>query len=130
MQEAFKIGDWLVRPPHNTISTADQEIRVEHKAMEVLLQLASHPGELVTKRDLHRTVWDGAFVTDEVLTNSIWELRKAFGDDARKPRFIETIPRKGYRLIAPVEVLEKTELLGEKEILNWSQELKGLAKTN
>jgi TolB-like protein len=70
--------------------------------MRVLVYLASHPGEVVTKEQLVEEVWDGAFVTDEALTYSIWELRKALGDDAKKPRFIQTVPKQGYCLIAPV----------------------------
>jgi len=57
---------------------------------------------MVCSRKIIERVWEGAFVTDEVLTNAIWELRKAFGDDAKERRFIQTVPRKGYRLLVPV----------------------------
>jgi TolB-like protein/Tfp pilus assembly protein PilF len=70
--------------------------------MEVLVALASNPGEVLSKERLRRAVWSDVHVTDEVLTYSISELRKALGDDARSPRFIETISKRGYRLIAPV----------------------------
>jgi tetratricopeptide (TPR) repeat protein len=67
--------------------------------MQVLLCLARRAPAVVTKDELFRDVWQGVFVTDEALTFVIWELRKALGDDARRPRFIETIPKRGYRLI-------------------------------
>jgi TolB-like protein/Tfp pilus assembly protein PilF len=70
--------------------------------MEVLLCLARHAGETVVKETLFQAVWPDTFVTDDVLTHAILELRRAFDDDARKPRIIETIPKRGYRLVAPV----------------------------
>ena len=70
--------------------------------MQVLIYLARHAGDVVDKESVVQAIWEGAGVTNEVLTNAIWELRKAFGDDAKKPQYIQTIPKKGYRLIAPV----------------------------
>lgn len=71
--------------------------------MEVLVCLASQAGEAVSKDRIIRAVWLDTFVSDDALTRSISELRRAFQDDPREPRFIETIPKRGYRLIAPVE---------------------------
>jgi DNA-binding winged helix-turn-helix (wHTH) protein len=85
------------------IEQSDHRVRVEPKAMRVLSYLAEHPGEDVARDEILRAVWDGTPVQAEVLTNAIWELRKAFGDDAREPEFIQTVSRKGYRLIARVE---------------------------
>src|SRR4029453_13986680 len=61
---------------------------------------------------LMETVWADTFVTDEVLTNSIWELRKAFHDDAKNPKVIQTVFKKGYRLIASVSFEGKATELG------------------
>lgn len=105
-RRTFKVGDWLVQPQLNEISTPDQSVRIEPKVMEVLICLASQAGEVVSKETLIQTIWSDRFVTDEVITTTIWELRRALGDEAKNPRFIQTIPRKGYRLIAPV-VLEE-----------------------
>src|SRR6185436_18301215 len=63
---------------------------------------AKNAGQVVSKESLLQTIWGDRFVTDEVITTCIFELRKALGDDARNPRFIQTIPKRGYRLIAPV----------------------------
>jgi len=79
----------------------------------VLLCLARRPGEVVAKEDLLAEVWNGTFVTEDVLTRAIAELRRAFGDDAAAPQVIETIRKGGYRLIAPVEapaMLEKAQI--------------------
>ncbi len=72
--------------------------------MDVLVHLAANAGEVVSKRDLLATTWDQQYVADAVLTRAVAELRRALGDSAQDPRFIETIPRRGYRLIADVEV--------------------------
>ncbi len=102
MTRDFRVGDWLVEPDLNRISRADKTISVEPKIIEVLVCLASHPGEVLPKEKIIRTVWPDTFVSDGIITYSISELRKAFGDDAKDPRVIQTIPRRGYRLIAPV----------------------------
>ena len=70
--------------------------------MQVLVLLAAHAGQVVAKERLMQTVWPDAFVTDDVLTRAISELRRVFGDDAKDSHFIQTIPKTGYRLIGPV----------------------------
>jgi len=98
----FRLGPWLVAPSLNSISCEGTTVRLERKVMEVLVCLAEHAGETLPKETLFHTVWPDTFVTDDVLTHSISELRRAFEDDARKPRIIQTIPKRGYRLVAPV----------------------------
>jgi Tol biopolymer transport system component/DNA-binding winged helix-turn-helix (wHTH) protein len=102
LQGAFRIGDWLVEPPLNTIGIGERAIRLEPKAMKVLVCLAESPNEVVSKERLIGAVWPDTFVSDDVLTHAIAELRRALRDDARSPRFIQTIPKGGYRLIAAV----------------------------
>lgn len=79
-------------------------MRVEPKVMGVLVALSRRPGQLVTREELFEEVWTGTVVTEDVLTRSISELRKVFGDDPKSPRYIETIPKTGYRLVAPLSV--------------------------
>ena len=71
--------------------------------MAVLCHLSKHAGEVVSRRDLIAAVWGDAFVGDEALSHCIWDLRRALGDEARSPSYIQTVPRRGYRLIASVE---------------------------
>src|SRR5262249_41618519 len=73
----------------------------EPKVIQVLVCLAEEHGNVVGKQKLMEKVWPETFVTDDVLTRSISELRDAFGDDARDPRIIQTIPKQGYRLLLP-----------------------------
>jgi TolB-like protein/DNA-binding winged helix-turn-helix (wHTH) protein/Flp pilus assembly protein TadD len=116
----FRVGAWLVRPSLNTVSRNGASIHLQPKVMEVLVSLAHQPGEAIPKDHLLKTVWPDTFVTDDVLVGSISELRRVFEDDAREPRFIQTIPKRGYRLIAPVEpangVLDKAAVLTSSQI--------------
>ncbi|HEV8485014.1 MAG TPA: winged helix-turn-helix domain-containing protein, partial [Blastocatellia bacterium] len=102
MNGSFRVGDFIIEPQINSITGAEKTARVEPKVMQVLVCLADHAGEVVPKEKLIQSVWPDTFVTDDVLTRSISELRKVLGDDAREPRFIQTIPRSGYRLVADV----------------------------
>lgn len=99
----FRVGEFLIESELNRITASEQSSRVEPKVMQVLLCLVDHAGEVVTKEQLIRTVWADTFVTDDVLTRSISELRKAFQDHSKEPHYIQTIPRSGYRLIAKIE---------------------------
>ena len=98
----FFIADWRVRPVLSQLERGGTAVSVEARSLQVLACLARHAPNVVSKQRLMREIWGEAFVTDEVLSHAIWELRKVFGDEARKPRFIQTIARKGYRLLAEV----------------------------
>lgn len=77
------------------------ERRLTPKALQVLLVLVEAQGSVVTREALFERVWPHTMPTDDVLTQAVTQLRKAFGDDRDAPRFIETIARTGYRLLAP-----------------------------
>jgi TolB-like protein/DNA-binding winged helix-turn-helix (wHTH) protein/Tfp pilus assembly protein PilF len=103
----FRIGEWLVSPALNQIASNGTSTRVEPKAMQVLVYLAEHPG-VIRKEQLISSVWPGVFVSDDVLPGCISALRKAFNDNARRPRVIETIHKNGYRLLLPVDASSRT----------------------
>ncbi|HVT14981.1 MAG TPA: winged helix-turn-helix domain-containing protein [Thermoanaerobaculia bacterium] len=98
----FWLGERRVRPSLNLVEGPDGVVQVEPKVMEVLLSLAGHGGRVVSKEELVREVWGGRFVSDDVVWRSVRELRRALGDDARNSVFIQTIAKRGYRLVAPV----------------------------
>src|SRR5215472_10142385 len=85
-----------------SLQRGKQAIVLTPKALNVLRYLVEHAGQLVTKDDLARAVWPGICVTDATFTMCVSELRKALGDHAKTPRYIETVHRLGYRFIAPV----------------------------
>ena len=98
----FTIGDFMVEPLLNRITGPEGVSVVEPKVMHVLTFLADHPGEVLTKDALIEEVWEGTVVTDYVVSRSISQLRKIFDDSYKAPRYIETVSKTGYRLIAEV----------------------------
>jgi len=102
VNSSFRVGEFLIEPQLNNISLDGKSVHVEPKVMQVLSCLAFSAGEVIAKEQLIKIVWADTFVGDDVLTRAISELRKVFRDDSKEPRYIQTIPRTGYRLIAPV----------------------------
>lgn len=99
----FRLGEWTVVPERNQLSSEAACRRVEPKVMDALVALAGRAGDVVSKDELIDAVWEGRIISEGTLSNTLAELRAALGDDARNPRFVETIPKRGYRLICPVE---------------------------
>lgn len=101
----FQLGPFAVFPTQSLVRKAAQdaeperEIHVEPKVMAVLERLAQEPLQVVSRSALLNDVWTGTVVTDEVVTRCISELRTALGDSSRSPAFIQTIPKKGYKLL-------------------------------
>jgi DNA-binding winged helix-turn-helix (wHTH) protein/tetratricopeptide (TPR) repeat protein len=93
--EGGAAADLLVR--------GEEQVRLEPRVMDVLVHLAERANEVVSKEELIEHVWKGRYVTDDVLSVAIYSLRKSLGDDARRPRYVETVSRRGYRLIAPMQ---------------------------
>lgn len=103
MEDDLRVGPWLIQPRLRSASNGSRTVSLEPKVLKVLVCLAEHAGEVVEKEKIIQTVWPDTFVTDDVLTRAIGELRRIFDDDPKEPRFIRTIPKSGYRLIAQVE---------------------------
>ena len=98
----FEVGEWWVDPDSGRILRGDDEVKLEPKVMAVLVSLAQHPGKVLSRETLESTVWAGTVVGYDALSNSVIKLRKALGDDRRHSRYIETVSKKGYRLVAEV----------------------------
>ena len=81
-------------------------IKLGNKAFRVLLQLIERRGRLVTKDELMSSVWDGTIVSEFSLTSAVKELRRALGDDARAPRFIQSVYGRGYRFLSQIEEVD------------------------
>ena len=96
----YRLGDWTVDEAANRLVREAEEVRIEKRVMAVLSVLAAAKGEVVSKDALIDEVWNGAAVSDHSVANAISDLRRALGDDRRNPSYIETIPKRGYRLIA------------------------------
>ena len=98
----LRVGDWTVEPDLNQLSTQGRAVKVEPKAMAVLLHLADRPGQVVGREALLSQGWPGVVVGDDSLTQVVIKLRKALGDDPDRPTYIQTVTKRGYRLVAPV----------------------------
>ncbi|MDH5312145.1 MAG: winged helix-turn-helix domain-containing protein, partial [Gammaproteobacteria bacterium] len=106
LKTGFSIDGRTVYPLLGKISDGMSEYHVEPKAMDVLLMLARAPGKVVLREQILEQVWQGRPVADDALSKCITELRKALCDNARQPRFIETVPKRGYRLLSKITSLE------------------------
>ncbi len=97
----FRLGDWVVRPSLNRLEAvgSGDARQLEPKVMETLCALAARPGDVFGRDELMASIWPDVIVGEEVLTRCVSELRRALGDDTRRPRYVETIRKGGYRLL-------------------------------
>lgn len=105
----FRLRGCLVQPRLNRLVLGDGCVKLRPRLMDVLAFLAQHEGEVLSKDTIIAAVWARPFLAESVLSRSIADLRRVLGDDAAQPRFIETITKRGYRLVAPVERVEPPE---------------------
>src|SRR5687767_12056149 len=105
LQAGFRIGECLIEPRQNRIVRPDAELHLEPRAMHLLVCLAERAGEVVSRESLNEQVWGKIVVTDQAVTNCISELRQKLGNGPEH-RVIETIPKRGYRLSAPVQLAQ------------------------
>ncbi len=106
------VGIWNVAPDLNQIAHGDEVVVLEPKVMALLVVLANRPGEVVSRDDLLAAVWPGVIVGDNALTQVVIKLRKALGDTAREPSYVQAIAKKGYRLVASVRRAGATMVAG------------------
>jgi DNA-binding winged helix-turn-helix (wHTH) protein len=102
---SYKFGPFLVDGGAYRLLRDGQNIPLSPKIIDLLLFLAARPSVLVSKDDLFRALWPDVAVTDNALTQAVSELRQALGDDPASPKFVQTVARRGYRFIAPVEAV-------------------------
>ena len=100
---SFHLGTAYVDPMRCVIHIDGAEKRIEPQVMSVLIRLADEPGVVITRDQLLQSAWPDTIVNDGALSKAISILRRVLGDKAKHPQFIETIPKIGYRLIAPVK---------------------------
>src|SRR6476469_6526668 len=102
MAERFAFGDFVLDPADRRLNRGGTPVELNGRYLDALALLVGQPGSLVSKDRFLEEVWRGVPVTDEALTQCIRTLRRSLGDDVAKPRFIETVPKHGYRFIAPM----------------------------
>src|SRR5215217_9688774 len=100
-----RFNDFAIDTEQKVLLRGGKAVPLAPKVFETLLALVENHGRIVLKEELMKRLWPDTFVEESNLTFNIQQLRKALGDNARKPVYIETIPRRGYRFIAGVEPL-------------------------
>jgi len=109
--QGFRLGPWKIEPLRGAVTGPHGETQhLEPKVMDVFVLLAAQANELVIRDQLLDAVWSGHIATDELLTGAISDLRRAIHDDRGDPKYIETIPKRGYRLIGDIYLLDGTRL--------------------
>lgn len=98
----FTLGEWRVDTASSQISRGGEVVRVDARVMRLLTCLAARAGEVVTTDELLAEVWGGVVVTQDSVYQAVASLRRVLGDDPKSPAYVVTVPRRGYRLIAPV----------------------------
>jgi DNA-binding winged helix-turn-helix (wHTH) protein len=104
-QLRFRFTPFHLDPAAFRLWRGDVAVPLAPKAFDLLVLLVSHPAAMVSKDAIMRTLWPDIAVTDNALTQVVSDLRQALGDDSASPRFIETVPRRGYRFVAAVETI-------------------------
>ncbi len=99
----LRIGAWCVDPTAGRISRGEEVVRLEARTLRLLLDLADHAGAVVSIDDLLDRVWAGVIVTPDSVYQAVAALRRILGDDPKRPSYIATVPRLGYRMVAKVE---------------------------
>src|ERR671910_3752459 len=102
---SYKFGPFLVDGGAYRLIRGGENVPLSPKIIDLLLFLAARPSVLVSKDELFRALWPDVAVTDNALTQAVSELRQALGDAPGSPKFVQTVARRGYRFIAPVEAV-------------------------
>src|SRR5262245_66071635 len=95
----FQFEEIVVDPTAFRLCRGGQAVHIEPKALQILIFLLQNRERLVTKQELFDAIWPGVAVTENALTRAVAQLRKTLGDDAGSPRYIGTVPTRGYRFI-------------------------------
>ena len=106
MAARFAFEGFVLDIRERRLIAGEEPVELNARYLDALALLVRYCGKLVPKDQFLDEVWRGVPVTDEALTQCIKTLRRKLGDDANRPRFIETVPKHGYRFIAPVEVVD------------------------
>lgn len=104
--DAYQVGGWAVYPELNQMTQGDKMITLEPRILALLNCFCAHPDQVLNRDFLIEKAWDGIIVSESTINHTVGVLRRALGDKARAPHYIQTVAKKGYRLVAIVSKLE------------------------
>ena len=113
MPETITIGSWEFAPDTGILSRDGETVRLESRTAALLEILCRRAGQLISQSDIIEQVWDGRAVSPNSVAVVISDIRRALGDDPRAPQYVETLPKRGYRLIADVSPMPDPDPAGE-----------------
>jgi len=108
--QGIRVGNAIVEPMRNRITNGRKSKKVTSREMDVLMCLIDADSAVASREELMDSVWTDVIVNDDALTLAISRLRRAFADNPRQPEYIETIPKRGYRLLVPTEQVRGEEI--------------------
>jgi len=134
----MKFGEFTLDNKQARLSCKDKELPIEPKLFELLLLFVNQPNSIISRQDILDNLWVGSLVTDNAINKLVANLRKVLADDPKNPRYIQTVPKRGYRLICEVTLLEsynsteKGQIIteGTSETINHKQNLPNKRKNN
>jgi DNA-binding winged helix-turn-helix (wHTH) protein/Tfp pilus assembly protein PilF len=113
------VGEWRVDFSTGEMTGPSGAVRLEPKVSQLLRELAGRAGRVVSREELMAAIWPDVIVGDDSLARLVSKLRRALGDDAREPRYIETMSKRGYRLLAPVDRIETADRADSQRARGW-----------
>jgi transcriptional activator of cad operon len=115
----FQIGDFLLDKQLSILSKNEVETVVEPRLLELLLLFCQHPNRIISREEILEKIWQNSIVTDNAINKMIGNLRKLLLDDPKTPRYIQTVPKRGYRLICSVDIVSNIPIASQtKPLLN------------
>src|SRR5262245_33759498 len=108
VRHLYEFGGFLLDPHEGVLLSEGQRLRLEPKDLEILVVLVENHGHTVGKEELFEKVWPGTFVEEGNVARHISVLRQALGQGQGGPQYIETVPKRGYRFVAPVREVDLT----------------------
>ena len=102
----IQFGEFTLDSKQARLSSQDKDLAIEPKLFELLLLFVNQPNTIISRQDILDTLWAGSLVTDNAVNKLVANLRKVLADDSKNPRYIQTVPKRGYRLICEVVLLE------------------------
>ena len=105
----IQLGDFVLNKELSTIIINSEEVAIEPKLLELLLLFCDSPNRIISRQEILEQIWQGGVVTDNAINKMIANLRKLLADDPRKPQYLQTVPKRGYRLICSVNYINEDE---------------------
>ena len=118
----FRLGDWIVAPAAGALHRGEHTQRLEPRAMDVLVRLSASAGETIAAEQLLVEIWRGTFYGDNPVHKAIAQIRRALGDTSSTPRYIETVRKRGYRVLVPVLMDGRSDARSGYEPSAWSMD--------